>query len=59
MFEFYAHVTPDNDRYEMLDRQRVEIKTYEPSSDTGDVHIGFRCVSDIKKLINKTLIITR
>ena len=33
VFEFYSHVTPDNDRCEKLDRQRVEIKTYEPSSD--------------------------
>lgn len=31
VFEFYSHVTPDNDRCEKLDRQRVEIKTYEPS----------------------------
>jgi hypothetical protein len=33
VFEFYSHVTPDNDRCEKLDRQRVEIKTYEPSAD--------------------------
>ena len=33
VFEFYSHVTPDNDRCEKLDRQRVEIKTYEPSPD--------------------------
>jgi hypothetical protein len=31
VFEFYAHVTPDNDRCENFDRQRVEIKTYGPS----------------------------
>ncbi len=31
VFEFYSHVTPDNDRCEKIDRQRVEIKTYEPS----------------------------
>ena len=31
VFEFYAHVTPDNDRCEKFDRQRVEIKTYESS----------------------------
>ena len=33
VFEFYSHVTPDNDRCEKLDRQRVEIKTYEQSPD--------------------------
>jgi len=33
VFEFYSHVTPDNDRCEKIDRQRVEIKTYEPSPD--------------------------
>ncbi len=31
VFEFYSHVKPDNDRCEKLDRQRVEIKTYESS----------------------------
>lgn len=31
VFEFYIHVTPDNDRCINFDRQRVEIKTYEPS----------------------------
>lgn len=31
VFEFYSHVTPDNDRCEKFDRQRVEIKTYEAS----------------------------
>ena len=33
VFEFYLHVTPDNDRCINFDRQRVEIKTYEPSPD--------------------------
>jgi len=33
VFEFYIHVTPDNDRCLNFDRQRVEIKTYEPSPD--------------------------
>lgn len=34
VFEFYIHVTPDNDRciVTTTDRQRVEIKTYEASS---------------------------
>lgn len=31
VFEFYMHVTPDNDRCINFDRQRVEIKTYESS----------------------------
>lgn len=31
VFEFYIHVTPDNDRCINFDRQRMEIKTYEPS----------------------------
>lgn len=31
VFVFYIHVTPDNDRCINFDRQRVEIKTYEPS----------------------------
>ncbi len=31
VFEFYIHVTPDNDRCINFDRQRVEIKTYDPS----------------------------
>jgi hypothetical protein len=30
-FTFYIHVTPDNDRCINFDRQRNEIKTYEPS----------------------------
>ncbi len=33
VFEFYSHVKPDNDRCEKEDRQRVEIKTYEQSTD--------------------------
>lgn len=33
VFEFYIHVTPDNDRCINLDRQRVEIKTYDSSPD--------------------------
>ena len=40
VFEFYSHVTPDNDRCEKLDRQRVEIKTYEPSPDNLKGTIG-------------------
>jgi hypothetical protein len=31
VFEFYIHVTPDNDRCIMFDRQRIEIKTYDQS----------------------------
>jgi hypothetical protein len=31
VFEFYIHVTPDNDRCINFDRQRVEIKTYDKS----------------------------
>jgi hypothetical protein len=31
VFEFYIHVTPDNDRCINFDRQRVEIKTYNKS----------------------------
>lgn len=33
VFEFYMHVTPDNDRCEAFDRQRLEIKTYDQSPD--------------------------
>jgi hypothetical protein len=33
VFEFYMHVTPDNDRCVATDRQRIEIKTYELSPD--------------------------
>ncbi len=31
VFEFYIHVTPDNDRCINFDRQRMEIKTYQSS----------------------------
>src|SRR4030065_2957087 len=34
VFEFYIHVTPDNDRCINYDRQRVEIKTYDQSPDS-------------------------
>lgn len=40
VFEFYSHVSPDNDRCEKIDRQRVEIKTYEPSPDNLKGTIG-------------------
>jgi len=33
VFEFYSHVTPDNDRCINLDRQRMEIKTFASSPD--------------------------
>lgn len=33
VFEFYVHLSPDNDRCTNFDRQRVEIKSYEPSPD--------------------------
>lgn len=33
VFEFYIHVTPDNDRCINFDRQRMEIKTYDASPD--------------------------
>lgn len=33
VFEFYIHVTPDNDRCINFDRQRIEIKTYDASPD--------------------------
>ncbi len=33
VFEFYIHVTPDNDRCINFDRQRMEIKTYDGSPD--------------------------
>lgn len=33
VFEFYMHVTPDNDRCINFDRQRLEIKTYDQSPD--------------------------
>jgi len=34
VFEFYSHVTPDNDRCINFDRQRIEIKTYDQSPDS-------------------------
>ncbi|MCB9211606.1 MAG: T9SS type A sorting domain-containing protein [Ignavibacteriales bacterium] len=34
VFEFYIHVTPDNDRCKNFDRQRIEIKTYDQSPDS-------------------------
>jgi hypothetical protein len=34
VFEFYIHVIPDDDRCIIFDRQRNEIKTYEPSPDS-------------------------
>jgi len=34
VFEFYSHVTPDNDRCINYDRQRIEIKTYDQSPDS-------------------------
>lgn len=34
VFEFYSHVTPDNDRCISFDRQRTEIKTYDQSPDS-------------------------
>lgn len=34
VFEFYMHVTPDNDRCINYDRQRIEIKTYDQSPDS-------------------------
>ena len=34
VFEFYIHVTPDNDRCINYDRQRIEIKTYDKSPDS-------------------------
>lgn len=40
VFEFYSHVTPDNDRCEKTDRQRIEIKTYEPSPDNLKGTVG-------------------
>lgn len=33
VFEFNIHTSPDNDRCEKFDRQRLEIKTYGPSPD--------------------------
>jgi hypothetical protein len=40
VFEFYSHVTPDNDRCINLDRQRIEIKTYESSPDDRKGVVG-------------------
>lgn len=34
VFEFYSHVSPDNDRCINFDRQRTEIKTYDQSPDS-------------------------
>ena len=34
VFEFYSHVAEDNDRCISLDRERIEIKTYEASPDS-------------------------
>ncbi|WP_445735969.1 heparin lyase I family protein [Mariniflexile sp.] len=33
VFQFSIHTTPDNDRCEKFDRQRLEIKTYGPSAE--------------------------
>jgi hypothetical protein len=60
VFEFYSHVTPDNDRCEKLDRQRVEIKTYEPLSKKEEL-LGTTLFENLKNslrlLILKKLII--
>jgi hypothetical protein len=40
VFEFHMHVTPDNDRCIVFDRQRLEIKTYSPSPDHMKVILG-------------------
>jgi hypothetical protein len=40
VFEFYIHVTPDNDRCINFDRQRVEIKTYNASPDNLKATLG-------------------
>jgi len=40
VFEFFSHVTPDNDRCINTDRQRIEIKTYEPSPDDRKGVVG-------------------
>lgn len=40
VFEFHIHVTPDNDRCIRFDRQRLEIKTFEPSPDHMKVVLG-------------------
>ena len=40
VFRFIAHRTPDNDRCQNFDRQRIEIKTYSPSPDNLKAVIG-------------------
>ena len=40
IFEFYSHVTPDNDRCINFDRERIEIKTYDQSPDNLKGVIG-------------------
>lgn len=40
VFAFYIHVHPDNDRCIHFDRQRCEIKTYGPSSDSLKAFLG-------------------
>jgi hypothetical protein len=40
VFEFYSHVSQDNDRCIYNDRQRVEIKTYEASPDVLKGTVG-------------------
>lgn len=40
VFEFYIHVTPDNDRCINFDRQRLEIKTYDASPASLKGNIG-------------------
>lgn len=40
VFEFYAHVSQDNDRCIYNDRQRVEIKTYDASPDVLKGTVG-------------------
>ena len=42
VFEFYSHVTPDNDRCINFDRQRIEIKTYASSPDNLKGVVGER-----------------
>lgn len=42
VFEFYIHVTPDNDRCINFDRQRMEIKTYGGSPDNLKGVVGER-----------------
>jgi hypothetical protein len=40
VFDFFIHVTPDNDRCTAFDRQRNEIKTYGPSPDAVKAYPG-------------------